>query len=94
LIIYAFPYAREDGLGSEMKKNVGLQEVLIATLITGITTWFVCGWIGLTLMLVMALAGWLIAKYTMRLIPGLTGDIYGTVTTTVEMFILLAFTIR
>jgi adenosylcobinamide-GDP ribazoletransferase len=94
LVIYAFPYAREDGLGSEMKKNVGLQEVLIATLITTGTVWFVSSWMGLILMLLAAILGWLIARYSMRLIPGLTGDMYGAVTTTVEMFALLAFTIR
>lgn len=94
LVIYSFPYAREDGLGSEMKKNVRLPEVVIATLITLLTAWFAAGWMGLILMLIAAMVGWMIAKYTLRLIPGLTGDIYGTVTTTVEMIVLLAFTIR
>jgi adenosylcobinamide-GDP ribazoletransferase len=91
LVIYAFPYAREDGLGSDMKKNVGLQEVLIATAITTVTAWFVSGWMGLILMLAAAVTGWLVARYSMRLLTGLTGDIYGTVTTTVEMFILVLF---
>src|SRR6185369_4761053 len=60
LVIYAFPYAREDGLGSEMKKNVGPLEILIATLITGMVSWFFCGWLGLVLMLVTAVAAILI----------------------------------
>jgi adenosylcobinamide-GDP ribazoletransferase len=94
VVIYAFPYAREDGLGSEMKKNVRLQEVLIATAITAVAAWLVCGWLGLVLMPAMTIVGWLIAKYTLRLMPGLTGDIYGTVTTVVEMLTVLAFTIR
>ena len=93
LVIYAFPYAREDGLGIEMKRNVGLQEVLIATLITGVISWFVYGWVGLVLMAGSAMVGWLVARYAMRLLPGLTGDIYGTVTTIVETLVLLVFTI-
>lgn len=93
LVIYSFPYAREDGLGIEMKRNVGLQEVLIATLITSVVSWFVYGWMGIALMAGSAVAGWLVARYAMRLLPGLTGDIYGTVTIAVETLILLVFTI-
>jgi adenosylcobinamide-GDP ribazoletransferase len=94
LVIYFFPYAREDGLGIEMKRNVRMQEVLIATLIAGLTSWFAAGgWLGFVLMLGAAILASLIALYAMRLLNGLTGDIYGTVTTTVEMFILLIFTI-
>ena len=94
LVIYAFPYAREDGLGSEMKRNVSIREVILATLITGITAWFTAGgWLGLTLMLGTAMIGFLVALYAIRLLPGLTGDIYGTVTTLVEMSVLVVFTI-
>ncbi|MBV6391857.1 MAG: Adenosylcobinamide-GDP ribazoletransferase [Anaerolineales bacterium] len=92
LVIYAFPYAREDGLGIEMKRNVTIREVIIATLITGITAWFVSGWLGFAFMLGAGIVGFLTAAYAMRLLPGLTGDIYGAVTTLVEMLTLVAFT--
>jgi adenosylcobinamide-GDP ribazoletransferase len=91
--IYAFPYAREHGLGSEMKRNVSIREVILATLITGISVWLVCGWLGLALMLGAAATGFLFALYAMRLLPGLTGDIYGAITTLVEMLVLVFFTI-
>jgi len=94
LVIYSFPYAREDGLGIEMKRNVTLREVILATLIAGITAWFVAGWIGFLLMLGAAAVGFLVAFYAMRLLSGLTGDIYGTVTTLVEMLVLVMFTIK
>jgi adenosylcobinamide-GDP ribazoletransferase len=94
LIIYAFPYAREDGLGNEMKKNVTSKEVIIATLIAGLISWFLFGWLGFVLMLGAAVVAVLICLYVMRLIPGLTGDIYGTVTTSVEMLVLIVFTIQ
>ena len=93
LVIYAFPYAREDGLGIEMKRNVNFREVLIATLIAGIVSWFIYGWTGIAIMFGAAIVGWLVAKYAMRLLPGLTGDIYGTVTTIIETLVLLVFTI-
>ncbi len=92
LVIFSFPYAREDGLGFEMKRNVSWREILLATLITGITAWFVYGWLGFAFMLGAAVIAFLTAFYVMRLLPGLTGDIYGTVTTLVEMLTLLAFT--
>ena len=92
LVIYAFPYAREDGLGIEMKRNVGMKETILATLITGLTAWFTFGWLGFALMLGAAIIAILISLYTLRLIPGLTGDIYGTVTTTIETLVLVFFT--
>ncbi|HET9905818.1 MAG TPA: adenosylcobinamide-GDP ribazoletransferase [Anaerolineales bacterium] len=94
LVIYAFPYAREDGLGIEMKRNVNIKEVILATLLAGVTAWFVAGWMGFGLMLGAAGIGFLVALYAMRLLSGLTGDIYGTVTTVVEMLILVVFTIK
>ncbi len=94
LVIYAFPYAREDGLGIEMKRNVRIQEVIIATLISGALSFCVYGWMGFLLMLISAVISICIALYAMRLLNGLTGDIYGTVTTAVEMFVLIFFTIN
>jgi adenosylcobinamide-GDP ribazoletransferase len=93
LVIYAFPYAREDGLGIEMKRNVSLREIVMATLIAAATVWLVSSWLGFALMLGAAVIGFLVAFYAMRLLPGLTGDIYGAVTILVEMLVLVFFTI-
>ncbi len=92
LVIYFFPYAREDGLGADMKHNVTLREIIIATLIAGVTSWLVFGWLGFAFMLGEAVVAFLTAACAMRLLPGLTGDIYGAVTTLVEMLTLVAFT--
>lgn len=92
LVIHAFPYAREDGLGIEMKRNVTIREIIIATLIAGVTAWLVSGWLGFVFMLGAGIVGFLTAAYAMRLLPGLTGDIYGAVTTIVEMLVLVFFT--
>lgn len=94
IIIYSFPYARKDGLGFEMKKDVGIKEIFIATLITGMVSFFIYNWLGLVLMLAAAIIALLICFYVMRLIPGLTGDVYGAVTIIVETFVLIIFTIQ
>ncbi|RJP55652.1 MAG: adenosylcobinamide-GDP ribazoletransferase, partial [Anaerolineaceae bacterium] len=92
LVIYAFPYAREDGLGFEMKRSVTLREVVLATIMAGAVSWLILGWLGFALMLGAAAVAFSTALYAMRLLPGLTGDIYGAITTLVEMLTLVAFT--
>lgn len=92
LLIYFFPYARQNGLGYEMKRNMKWTDIFLATLITGITSWLMFGWLGLILMLGAAIMSILFALYVMRLLPGLTGDIYGAATILVETFILIFFT--
>lgn len=93
LVIHAFPYARPEGLGSDMKRSVGRREVLLASLIAAAACWLLAGWTGLGLMAGAALLGLALAAYAMRLLPGLTGDLYGAVTTTVETGVLLFFTV-
>jgi len=93
IVIWSFPYAREAGLGVEMKRNVGMIQILIATLIAGLTSWCTDGWLGLALMIGAGLVGFAVALYAMRLLRGLTGDIYGAVTTLVETAILLFYAI-
>jgi adenosylcobinamide-GDP ribazoletransferase len=94
LVIHAFPYARDGGLGFEMKRHVGWKELLLATLIAGVTSWLMFSWVGLALMFGAAVSAFLIARYVMRLLPGLTGDIYGTVTVMIETLVLLFFAVK
>lgn len=93
IAIYFFPYVRENGLGFEMKQQVTLKEIVIASLITGITCLFISSPLSFLLMLASVVISVLLSLYVMRLISGLTGDIYGTITTVVEMFVLIIFTI-
>jgi adenosylcobinamide-GDP ribazoletransferase len=94
LVIFAFPYAREDGLGTEMKRNVRWSQVLLATIIALIASWFLYSWMGIVLMFATGLVAFLIALYITRLIPGLTGDSYGTITEAVETLVLMFFIIK
>jgi cobalamin synthase len=68
-------------------------ELLLAALITGVTAWLLLGWLGLVLMLAASVFSVLFGVYVMRLLPGLTGDIYGATTIMVEALTLIFFTI-
>ncbi|MEW6085761.1 MAG: adenosylcobinamide-GDP ribazoletransferase [Chloroflexota bacterium] len=94
LVIFFLPYARKDGIGFDMKNNVTWREIVTAALITGMTAWLSFGWLGLGFILGAAMIGLIVAGYVMRLLPGLTGDIYGAVTILVEMLTLVCFTAK
>ena len=92
MAIFAFPYAREKGLGRGMKDNVRWPQVILSTVVAVLATWFFAGWSGL---LAFALAGivlWLGATFILRRIPGLTGDSYGALCELTELATLLFFT--
>ncbi len=91
LVIVAFPYARQKGTGYDMKKNARLPQLLLATAITVIVAWLLNSTQGFLLILITALAALGIARYIMHLLPGLTGDNYGTITELTETLVLLAF---
>ena len=92
IVIFVYPYAREKGLGRDMKDNVRWPQALLATFITVLVAWFLSGVQGILLILLTALVAFGIALYIMRLLPGLTGDNYGAITEITEMLVLLVFT--
>ena len=91
LAVSAFPYARPAGLGLEMKVHVTWRQVLLATVTAFAATWFLAYWHGLIALVVAVLTLIAVASFTLRRIPGLTGDIYGMVCELVEVAVLLVF---
>jgi len=91
LAITAFPYARAEGLGKLMKDQTGWLQAAIATLLTLVTAWFVGRLVGLAMLGLAAITMGLIARFTLKRIPGLTGDIYGAINEIVELVVLLAW---
>jgi len=89
LALIAYPYARPKGLGRDIKDNAGWQELLMATLIAGLTAWFTYQWSGLIALAVAGICVWLCASFVIRRIPGLTGDIYGALNELVEVVLLV-----
>jgi len=91
LAIFAFPYARPEGLGRMLKDNARGAHLAAATVVALLAVWVIAGWAGLAALIAAALAAWGIARYTLWRIPGLTGDIYGATCIVVETVTLVLF---
>lgn len=91
LAILAFPYQRQQGTGRTIKDQASWTGWLFATLfVLGITAIAasISGWLALVVVVVVVWGG---AKFTLRLIPGLSGDIYGAFNEMAELAVLLTF---
>lgn len=89
----AFPYARTEGLGAAFTQGAGRRELLIATLLALVIVGATLRQFGLPLLLLAWLTAWLVARATLRKLPGLTGDIYGAINEVVVLTMLLALAI-
>ncbi len=91
LAVVAFPYARPQGLGRDMKDHATWREGLLATVISVVTAWFSAGTRGLVVIVLATLAMLGIVRFTLKRIPGLTGDVYGVLNEIIEVVVLLTF---
>lgn len=91
--IFAFPYAREHGLGRDIKDHTGLRQVLLAGTIALVVAGLAGREFGLLAALASILVAWIAGHFIIRRIPGMTGDTYGAVNEVVEVLVLLMFTI-
>jgi adenosylcobinamide-GDP ribazoletransferase len=89
--IYFFPYARPQGLGKAMKDHTSRWEILLASLFSLASSGLGGHLRGLLACLLAAGIVWAGARFTLRRIPGLTGDIYGALNELVEAAVLLVF---
>jgi adenosylcobinamide-GDP ribazoletransferase len=85
-----FPYGRPGGLGEQVKasatsRGLGIASILPVSLALALLP------TGLGLLLLAALAAWLLGRWLSTLLPGLTGDSYGALCELVETLVLLAF---
>jgi adenosylcobinamide-GDP ribazoletransferase len=94
MAIFAFPYARERGLGRDMKDNARGPQVILATILSALAAWFFASWTGLLAFALSGLALWFGAGFILRRIPGLTGDSYGALCELVELLVLFIFAAR
>ena len=91
LAVVAFPYARREGLGRAMKAHAGWGQVALATATGLAVAWFAAGWLGLVALGLAGATAWIVARFVLARLPGLTGDVYGAISETVEVVILLLF---
>ena len=90
--VICFPYARAEGLGRAMKDHAGWSQLCLATVIAGTTVAVAAIFAGPWVLAIAAgtfLAAWLLTKWAMTRIPGLTGDIYGAICETIELLVLV-----
>lgn len=93
MAIVAFPYARQTGLGRQIKDHSGWPQTLIATITVFFVIW-VGGLWGIAVWFIVTITFFGIAWYILRLIPGLTGDTYGAVCELLEVVVLILFTVQ
>jgi adenosylcobinamide-GDP ribazoletransferase len=92
MAVFAYPSAREKGMGRDMKDNIRWPQVILATIITILAAWLFAGWAGLLAFVLAGAMLWLGASFILRRIPGLTGDSYGALCELAELAVLLLFT--
>jgi len=89
LAVFAYPYARPEGLGSAVKSHISWKQITIASLTALVSAWLCASWWGLLTLGITPLLVWGMASFVLRRIPGLTGDIYGAINELLEMILLL-----
>jgi adenosylcobinamide-GDP ribazoletransferase len=94
LSIAFFPYARELGIGRNVKDRSTWRQVVLASGTSMLAAFLIYQWMGLVIMLAVALVVWLCALFAIRRISGLTGDIYGAICEITELVVLLMLAIQ
>ena len=93
MAVVQFPYARERGMGRQIKDQAGRVQMLIATLTALLAAAALFGCLGMYVLVGAGAAAGVIAALVLRRIPGLTGDVYGAICESIEILALLALVI-
>ena len=88
--ITLFPYARPDGLGKAFAQYAGGGSLRFAALCT-LALVFPMGELAWISLAICAAFTFFFANYVQKRLGGLTGDVYGAITTLIEGFVLLSF---
>ncbi len=93
--VVAFPYARPEGLGKDVKAHAGKLQLAIATAtallaVVGLT-WLLRNYAAGAALLLSAGIWWLTARFVLSRVPGMTGDTYGALNMLMEATVLLTF---
>jgi len=87
--IFAYPYARESGMGKALKQGTNWLRFTVATLITVAVAAGLARLTGLAVILVIWLVTTLMATYFKNKFAGLTGDNYGALNEIAEVSVLI-----
>lgn len=91
LAVVAFPYVRPEGTGRWMKDHAGWRQLILASITAIIPAILLAKWLGLIAIALAGAAAAAVAAFTLRRIPGLTGDVYGALCELLEALVLLVF---
>jgi len=87
--IFAYPYAREQGMGKIFQEGTNWPWLAIATAITLASCLGLMGLNGLAVMTAAMLVALLMANWLSGKLGGLTGDAYGAINELVEVSVLI-----
>ena len=87
--MWAFPYARAEGLGSGFKAGVTAPVVIVATVLAAALAWATLGGLGGAALLAVVAVTWGLAAALGRAVGGLTGDCYGALNEVAEATVLV-----
>ncbi|TAK10900.1 MAG: adenosylcobinamide-GDP ribazoletransferase [Anaerolineae bacterium] len=93
VVIVAFPPARPEGLGSMVKAHARPLHAAVASAIAAGLGFTLAGPPGLLALVIAGLSAWALAAFTLRRLPGLTGDIYGAICEILEIIALLVLSL-
>ncbi len=93
LAVVAFPYARPEGLGRDVKDHARAPQAVIATVtacaVAALLSWRLGNYLPVAALLAAGLVWWLSARFVLSRIPGMSGDTYGAVNMLIEATVLL-----
>ncbi len=89
LVMQAFPYVRENGLGSGFQEGRTLTQVAVGLATALVAAILLAGSAGAILVAAVTLVAWVVGTWTTRLLGGLTGDSYGAINEVGEVSVLL-----
>ncbi|MEN8614119.1 adenosylcobinamide-GDP ribazoletransferase [Dehalogenimonas sp. THU2] len=87
--VFRYPYAREQGMGKELKGGSAAIVPVLATLSALAIAALTAGWRGIVAMLVIWLLTVMLARFFQGKFQGLTGDTYGAINEISEFAVLL-----
>lgn len=87
--IFFYSYARESGIGSELKKEMGVKGFAIATITALAAAFITAEYIGLIIAAAVWLSVIMVAAFLKNKFGGLTGDTYGFINELAECLVLL-----
>jgi adenosylcobinamide-GDP ribazoletransferase len=97
LCIALLPYARKQGLGRDIKDHArpvhAAAAVLSSLALVTLIVWRTQQVVAAAAVLTAVVAGLLVSRFTLRRIPGMTGDTYGAINMLIELSVLLAFAV-